>query len=488
MSPVFEVIAVGSLADGLVGAFSSWPGALDLEPADLVWVGLIFVWTGFVRAGLGFGGAALGLPLMLLVVPDPLLWLPVIGWHLLFFSAWTLGTRLAAVDWRYLGRAARWIAPAALVGVIGLVRLPNTWLLLFIYGISLFYGALWLIGRSVRSHSPWSDRALLVLGGYVAGTSLTGAPLMVAVFLRNVAREHLRNTLFVLWFLLVALKMAAFATLGVDLQPGASLTLLPIAAIGHVAGLALHERLVANEALFRRWIGLGLVTVSLIAATVLLLDTEVMAAVVGAFDALLASVGSIAGLRTTLAGTAMVLTVVVFWPYLRGIARGRVKPHVFSWVIWGVNTTIAFAATLAGGGGLGAWVIGFSALVTLAIATIAWTRRGEIHITRSDWAFFAAALAGIPVWLALDDPLAAIVLITAVEVLGFAPTFRKTWRDPHSESVGFYALLILRNALLIGALEAYSLLTLLFPVAMAAACLALIALMVLRRAGLHRVA
>lgn len=63
---------------------------------------LMFTWSGFVRSGLGFGGAALGLPFMLLLRPDPLLWLPVIATHLLFFTFITVIRRLSNVDWAYL--------------------------------------------------------------------------------------------------------------------------------------------------------------------------------------------------------------------------------------------------------------------------------------------------------------------------------------------------------------------------------------------------
>ena len=59
----------------------------------------VFIWAGFVRTGLGFGGAALGLPFMLFISDQPLLWLPVIGTHLLFFSGLTLSKRLHNVDW-----------------------------------------------------------------------------------------------------------------------------------------------------------------------------------------------------------------------------------------------------------------------------------------------------------------------------------------------------------------------------------------------------
>jgi uncharacterized membrane protein YfcA len=224
--------------------------------------GVIFIWAGFVRTGLGFGGAALGLPLMLFVHNDPRLWLPMISTHLLFFSGLTLRTRLHNVDWRYLRRSSLFIIPPAIVGVFGLINLPITWLNCFIYSISLFYGAVWMLNKTIESRQDWVDKLLLVLGGYVAGTSLTGAPLMVAVYMRHVGKAQLRDTLFVLWFVLVSIKMTTFIVFSVDLHFISALALLPVAAIGHWLGLKAHDAITRNEIGFKRWIGGGLVVVS----------------------------------------------------------------------------------------------------------------------------------------------------------------------------------------------------------------------------------
>ncbi|MBI3563221.1 MAG: TSUP family transporter [Gammaproteobacteria bacterium] len=229
---------------------------------QLILIALIFVWTGFVRSGLGFGGAALGLPFMLYLNNQPIYWLPIIGTHLLFFSSLTISTQLRQVDWRYLSRSALWIIPAALVGVFGLLNLPNRWLLNFIYAVTLIYGGIWIFNLAIKSNTVWLDKIFLVLGGYIAGTSLTGAPLMVAVFARNVTKEKLRNTLFVLWFVLVAIKMSTFAILGVDLQLATALLLLPLGAVGHVVGLRFHQRILQNDLLFKRMLGVVLVVVS----------------------------------------------------------------------------------------------------------------------------------------------------------------------------------------------------------------------------------
>lgn len=235
---------------------------LDFNLYQTIAIGLLFIWTGFVRTGLGFGGAALGLPLFLFINNQPLFWLPIISVHLLFFSGLTLFTRLNNVDWRYLRHSSIFIVPPALVGVLGLVSLPAQWLNLFIYSVTLFYGVIWFLNYAIQSHHNWVDNLLLILGGYIAGTSLSGAPLMVAVFMRKVRREKLRDTLFVLWFALVSIKMSTFVMLSVDLHFLAALSLIPIAAIGHFLGLKAHESISRNDIAFKRWMGGGLVMIS----------------------------------------------------------------------------------------------------------------------------------------------------------------------------------------------------------------------------------
>ncbi|MEQ1622963.1 MAG: TSUP family transporter [Methylococcales bacterium] len=235
---------------------------LDFSVSQMLCIALVFVWSGFVRTGLGFGGAALGLPLMLFIDNSPLLWLPIISVHLLFFSGLTLLNRLHNVDWQYLRQSSIYIIPPAIVGVFGLINLPVLWLDIFIYLVTLFYGFNWLMNKGIESHHVWVDRVLLIIGGYIAGISLTGAPLMVAVYMRNVSKNKLRDTLFVLWFILVSIKMTTFIVLSVELHFLTALTLLPIAAIGHILGLKAHAAIMRNDLLFKRWIGGGLVVVS----------------------------------------------------------------------------------------------------------------------------------------------------------------------------------------------------------------------------------
>jgi hypothetical protein len=186
-------------------------------------------------------------------------------------------------------------------------------------------------------------------------------------------------------------------------------------------------------------------------------------------------------LQELAAAVAVALTLYAFYPYILGILRGSVRPHVFSWVIWGATTWVVFLAALQSGGGLGAWVIGLSATLTLAIAVLAWFKRADVTITRLDWAFLLCAASSLPLWYLTDSPLAAVVVLTVVDLLGFGPTVRKAWLWPQSESITFFGLFVLRNLLVLAALENFTMATWLFPVAIALACSLLIVMIVVRR-------
>ncbi len=185
--------------------------------------------------------------------------------------------------------------------------------------------------------------------------------------------------------------------------------------------------------------------------------------------------------KELLSTAAIVLTFGLFFPYIRSIHCGRTRPHVFSWVIWGLGTVIVFFAQLAGQAGTGAWAIGVSGVITCYIAALAYTKRADTEITRLDWVFFVAALSALPFWFFTSDPLWAVVILTVVDVMGFGPTLRKAFSHPHEESLLFFTLAAVRNGLVILALETYSLTTVLFPAAVGVACLMLVGLLIYQR-------
>ena len=234
-----------------------------LEWWQLAAIALCFVWSGFVRSGLGFGGAALALPLLLIVHNDPLLYLPAICWQLLIFSTLTVATNLSNVNWRHLRHLSLVLIVPYAAGLFGLLNLSTTVLSMFVYTMTLFYGLVYASNKAVVSRGRFMDWLCIIGGGYTSGVSLIGAPLVVAYSSRHLPATQLRDTLFVMWILLVIGKLSTFVVAGVDLQWQLSLVTLPLVAVGHWLGLCAHRRLVSGDPRrFNLVIGSGLCIVS----------------------------------------------------------------------------------------------------------------------------------------------------------------------------------------------------------------------------------
>lgn len=235
-------------------------------------VGLVFVWSGFVRSGLGFGGAVLALPFLLLIVNDPLVFLPLIGMHLIFFSTLIMvqstrdkaSEQLKTINWQYLKRSLWIMIIPKMMGIIGLLTLPPVIMSTIILLIVLAYAIGYIVNRPIEIKTKLQEYGFLGVGAYVSGTSLTGAPLIVPVVASRVEKYELRNTLFVLWWILTSIKLVSFVIVGVDLQLIHHVWLLPCAFIGHLLGNRMHTYLVEQETpTFYRVLGVALVIVSL---------------------------------------------------------------------------------------------------------------------------------------------------------------------------------------------------------------------------------
>jgi uncharacterized membrane protein YfcA len=252
----------------------------DLLIWQYVVIALIFIWSGFVRSGLGFGGAALALPLLLLVKNEPLIFLPIISIQLLVFSSWIAwrghkqSQRLAEIngtqsdgniDWVYLKKSLKIIIIPKMLGVLGLLTLPAQWVTILIFVMISFFAVSYIVNKPFKSNHKGWDIFFLGLGGYFSGTSLIGAPLIVSVYAAHVPRHQLRDTLFVLWFILVMIKMTSFLFAGINLQLIHQLWLLPCAFIGHIVGSKFHQHIQTQDsAVFFRAIGFALLFVCVI--------------------------------------------------------------------------------------------------------------------------------------------------------------------------------------------------------------------------------
>lgn len=190
--------------------------------------------------------------------------------------------------------------------------------------------------------------------------------------------------------------------------------------------------------------------------------------------------------KETFSALAIALTFYAFFPYILSIKKGETRPHVFSWLIWGSTTFVVFLAQLADKGGVGAWPIGVSGVITCYVAYLAYRHKADTSITRLDWLFFVGALSSLPAWYFTSDPLWSVVILTLVDSAGFAPTFRKAYAQPFTENITFYCLFVVRNVFVIVALANYSVTTVLFPAVIAILTLIFVIMIIYRRHILNR--
>lgn len=176
---------------------------------------------------------------------------------------------------------------------------------------------------------------------------------------------------------------------------------------------------------------------------------------------------------------AGVLVIAGYVPYIRDILRGKTHPHLYSWSLWGLLTVVIFGIQIthhAGFGGLVTVAAGVMCLVVLALGL----KNGTKDITLSDNVVLVLTILCMFLWLGAKQPLTAILLACATDLLAFMPTVRKSWNKPFSETLSLYQLNTFRFGIAIIALDQYTFINIVWP-AMWAVANGLFAVMLVTR-------
>jgi hypothetical protein len=159
---------------------------------------------------------------------------------------------------------------------------------------------------------------------------------------------------------------------------------------------------------------------------------------------------------------AVLLTFVGYTPYIRDTLKGKTKPHIYTWFVWGLVTAIAYALQLSDGAGIGSLLTLAAAIVCFLIFALG-LRIGDKDITAVDRACLGLALIAVIVWLFAKQPVISVIIVSLADMLGFIPTIRKSWAKPHQETLFSYQMNVFRFALGLYALEHYTIITYLYP-------------------------
>ncbi len=170
-------------------------------------------------------------------------------------------------------------------------------------------------------------------------------------------------------------------------------------------------------------------------------------------------------LKLTIGVTTILLSIAGHIPYISDVLKNKTKPHAYTWFIWTVLTGLTCIAQLREGAAAGAWTTGTTAIMALVIFGLSF-KHGSHDITKADTWCLAGALVALGFWLIARQPLLAVILATAVDVLAFIPTVRKSLNRPEQETFVTYLLAVIRNGLAVFAMNAYNIVTLLYPLSL----------------------
>ena len=126
---------------------------------------------------------------------------------------------------------------------------------------------------------------------------------------------------------------------------------------------------------------------------------------------------------------------------------------------------IGAAGQYAGNAGPGYWATAFSAFSCFIISLLA-LRQSNKDITKHDVLILISALLAIPLWIITNNPLTAIIIVTVIDLVGYVPTFRKSYNNPDSEMTLHFVITNFKHVFSFFAMTAYSLTTVLYPAAL----------------------
>ena len=158
------------------------------------------------------------------------------------------------------------------------------------------------------------------------------------------------------------------------------------------------------------------------------------------------------------AAISVVIGTLAFVPYIRDIFRKKTQPHSYTWLIWSITQGTAVFGIWYGGGGIGALEFTIGTVLTFIVFLFS-LKRGSKNITISDTVILVSALLAIFVWWQLKNPFLSILMICVIDVLGYIPSFRKSYQEPWSETVLTWISFVVGNIFALLALQQYNFLT-----------------------------
>jgi hypothetical protein len=125
--------------------------------------------------------------------------------------------------------------------------------------------------------------------------------------------------------------------------------------------------------------------------------------------------------------------------------HGETRPNVVSWILWTLIQMIIIIAQFSAGASWSVILPIAMTFNTCLVLIICLYGYGYAKYGYVDLICLVLALAAIAAWRLTNDPVLAIVLSVAADFAAAVPTFVKTYREPFTESILSWAILVVAN-------------------------------------------
>ena len=165
------------------------------------------------------------------------------------------------------------------------------------------------------------------------------------------------------------------------------------------------------------------------------------------------------GLIKAIAGLgAFCLGAYAFGSYALKVRAGTVKPHPFSWVIWGFSASLATFVQLLNGAGFATLSVASTAIGCVAV--LGFTKRSDWGgFRKNDWVNLCLAVVALVAWQVADSAEASVVLLSVGLLMGMITTATKSFNSPFTESQALFVLSAAKQVLALVAVSTYGFVT-----------------------------
>ncbi|HVV39429.1 MAG TPA: hypothetical protein VHD31_03890 [Candidatus Paceibacterota bacterium] len=168
--------------------------------------------------------------------------------------------------------------------------------------------------------------------------------------------------------------------------------------------------------------------------------------------------------------TAGILQVGSIVPYIWGMLHGTTRPNIVSWGLWTVLQGISVAALWSAGASWPILILIAATFNTLLVLVLCLFGYGYKKYDLTDTICLVLAVVAILLWYITSQPLLALILAIAADFCATVPTIIKAWKDPHSEAVWSWFIVIFASGLSLVATTRFDASNLIWPIYIVIAC------------------